>query len=129
MESLRFHPAARAELIDALVYLEAHRPGYGDKFAAEVEELIERIVQLPESGVPLSGYPPALAVRVFRSRTFRYALIVATVDGEQMVHAIAHQHRKPHSRESSIDVRPGSRRSVTPAQAQPRSSVGVNCLG
>lgn len=111
MESLRFHPAARAELIDALVYLEhrpvyprsgkpvgaleAHRPGYGDKFAAEVEELLERIVQLPESGVPLSGYPPALAVRVFRSRTFRYALIVATVDGEQMVYAIAHQHRKP----------------------------------
>jgi plasmid stabilization system protein ParE len=95
MDSLRFHPAARAELIEALVYLEEHRPGYGDKFAAEVEELIERIVQLPESGAPLSGYPPELDVRAFRSKTFRYALIVATLDGERMVHAIAHQHRSP----------------------------------
>lgn len=95
MDSLRFHPAARAELIEAIVWLEEHRPGYADKLAAEVEELLERIVQLPESGVPLSGHAPEFHVRGFRLRTFRYTLTVATVHGERTVIAVAHQHRRP----------------------------------
>jgi plasmid stabilization system protein ParE len=95
MDSLRFHPAARAELIEATVYLEEHRPGSGHEFANAVEELLKRIIQLPESGAPLSGYPPEFDVRAFRLRRFQYSLIVAVVDGRPMVEAVAHQRRRP----------------------------------
>ena len=95
MDSLRFHPAARAEFIEATVYLENHRPGYGLEFADAVEQLIERIIQLPESGAPLPGYPPELDVRAFKLRRFPYSLIVAVVDGTPMVEAVAHQSRRP----------------------------------
>lgn len=92
---LRFHRAARAELIEAITYYKAQRSGYGDKFAAEVEKLVERIVELPGSGAPRAGYPPDLDVHAYRLRTFPYSLIVANVDGERMVFAVAHERRKP----------------------------------
>jgi toxin ParE1/3/4 len=95
MDSLRWHPAARAEFIEATVYLERHRPGYGLEFAEAVEEMLERIIQLPESGTPLSGYPPEPHVRAFRLRRFPYSVIVAVVDGRPMVEAVAHQRRRP----------------------------------
>lgn len=37
----------------------------------------------------------AEAARSFRMNTFRYSLIVVTLDGEPMVYAVTHQHRKP----------------------------------
>lgn len=95
MARLRFHPAARAELIEAIVHVEAHRPGHGEALGAEVEELIERMIELPESGAPLSGYPPERDVRAFRLRKFPYSLILVVVHGERMVYAVAHQRRRP----------------------------------
>jgi plasmid stabilization system protein ParE len=95
MQPLRFHPAARAELIDVILQLEADRPGHGNKLLAELEGLLERIGELPRSGASLAGYPPELDVRVFPLRTFRYSLIVAAVDGGRVIHAFAHQRRRP----------------------------------
>ncbi len=95
MTELRFHPAARVELVEAVVYHEEQRPGYGDRFEAEVQEAVDRILQFPESGSPLKDYPPELEARAFRLQTLRYSLIVAVVDGEQLVSAVAHHSRKP----------------------------------
>jgi plasmid stabilization system protein ParE len=92
---LRFHPAARVELVEAIVYHEATRPGYGAEFEAEVDDLVARILEFPESGAPLPAYPPEFDVRAFRLPSFRYSLLVADVDGERMVYAVAHQHRRP----------------------------------
>ena len=95
MAELRFHPAARVELVEAIVYHEAARPGLGAKLEAEVDDLVARILELPESGAPLPAYAPELDVRAFRLPSFRYSLLVADVDGERMVYAVAHQHRRP----------------------------------
>jgi plasmid stabilization system protein ParE len=90
-----FHPAARAEAVAASVYLESERPGYGARFAMEFEELCGRLARHPKSGTPLPGYPRELDVRSYAMTTFRYSLIVAIIEGDPMVFAIAHQHRKP----------------------------------
>src|SRR5688572_6815418 len=95
MPGLSFHPAARAEAVAAAIYLEAERSGYGEKFEDELGHLGDRIINHPRSGSRLEGYPGELEVRSFRMQSFRYSLIVATVDGEPMVYAVAHQHRRP----------------------------------
>jgi plasmid stabilization system protein ParE len=94
-DEIRFHPAARAEVVAAAVYLESKRVGYGEKFDRELVALCERIVRHPNSGTPLDEQPDEFEIRSFRMTTFRYTLLVATVDGEPMVYAVAHQHRKP----------------------------------
>lgn len=95
MAGLGFHPAARVELVEAILYHEGRRPGYGSRFEAEVDEVVDRVGRFPESGSLLSNYPPELDVRAFPLRTFRYSLIVATVDDQRLVYAVAHQHRRP----------------------------------
>lgn len=95
MAELAFHPAARAEVVAAAVYLETERIGCGEKFDAELGDLCHQILRYPKGGSPLDEYPTRLEVRAFRMKTFRYSLIVATVEGEPIVYAVAHQHRKP----------------------------------
>jgi plasmid stabilization system protein ParE len=95
MRELTFHPAARVEAVAAAVYLEAERIGYGEKFEVELASLSDQILRHPKSGTSLPGYPAEFEVRAFRMKTFRYSLIVATVDGELLVYAVAHQHRRP----------------------------------
>ena len=94
MSQLAFHPAARKEAVKASLYLENARFGYGDKFEEELVRLSGHIVEHPNSGSPLDGYPADLDVRAYRMQTFRYSLIVAKIDGVPMVCAVAHQHRK-----------------------------------
>ena len=95
MSELRVHQAARIELVEAGIYYESQRPGYGQKFEAEFDTVLERVIQFPESGGRLPGYPPELEVRAFHFKTFRHALIVGAVEGVRMVYAVAHHHRRP----------------------------------
>jgi plasmid stabilization system protein ParE len=91
----RFHPDARAEYVDALVYIAERRPGYGEKFEAEVFAALERALQFPESGAQVQGYPENLNLRAFPLHVFRYSLMLAFEGDEAVVYAVAHQHRKP----------------------------------
>lgn len=95
MDDIHFHPAARAELIDAIVYHEQQRPGYGEKLVTEVEGVLERAARFPASGSLLPGYPPELSVHAWRLPTFRYSLIIADINGKLMVCAVAHERRRP----------------------------------
>lgn len=45
--TLRFHPDARAEYVDALLYLEKQRVGYGEKFENEVFATLDRALESP----------------------------------------------------------------------------------
>ena len=95
MAKLKFHPSARIELVEAIAYHERQRPGYGAKFESELDSVVERIVQLPQSGASLAGYPQELNIQAFHLATFRYSLIVANTAGEQTVYAVAHQRKRP----------------------------------
>ena len=95
MDDLPFHPAALREAVKASIYLEEARFGYSEKFENELDRLCARIVEHPKSGSHLEGYPPELDVRSYRMETFRYSLIVVAINGDPMVYAVAHQHRKP----------------------------------
>ena len=91
----RFHPEARVEYTDALVYLEDRRQGYGEKFEMEVFAALERALEFPGSGVRMPGYPEHVDIRAFPLRVFRYSLMIHFDGDEAVVYAVAHQHRKP----------------------------------
>jgi plasmid stabilization system protein ParE len=92
---LRFHPLARVEYADAMVYLEQHREGYGERFENEVDSTLQRIADFPQSGAVIPDCPPDVELRSFPLRVFQYSLIVGFFDHETVVYAVAHQHRKP----------------------------------
>ncbi len=91
----RFHPDARVEYVDALVYVEERRVGYGEKFETAVFAALERALQFPGSEAQVSGYPEGLNLRAFPLRVFRYSLMIAFEGDEAITYAVAHQHRKP----------------------------------
>jgi hypothetical protein len=64
------HPEAEAEYVDALLYLEEQRDGYGARFEAEVDATLARIRAFPQSGVLLTGYPRDVEARAFPLRRF-----------------------------------------------------------
>ncbi len=90
----RFHPEARVEYVEALVYLEERRSGYGEKFEGEVFAALEQAQLFPESGARMPGCLD-LPVRKFSLRAFRYDLMVGMEGDEMVVYAVVHRHRKP----------------------------------
>lgn len=83
------------EYVEAIVYHEDQREGYGAKFEEEVLNVIERIRVFPSSGALVPGYPEDVVVRAFSLRRFRYSLMVV-IEGEQpVIYAVVHQHRRP----------------------------------
>lgn len=94
VQKVRFHPAARLEYVEALVYLEDCRGGYGEMFEGEVFLTLEQVRQFPESGARLPTCLE-LPVRKFSLRRFRYDIIAGCHDGTIVVYAIAHRARKP----------------------------------
>ena len=95
MRRLLFHPEARAELVAAIRYHEAERPGYGAKFRDEARAVIERASELPGVGQRERGYPDGLDVRAFQFDLFPYAVIVVVEEDELLVDAVAHGRRFP----------------------------------
>lgn len=56
MTQPRLHPEAEVEYVEALLYLEAQREGYGERFEAEVDATLDRIRAFPLSGALVEGY-------------------------------------------------------------------------
>ena len=92
---LRFHPLARVEYVEALVYLEQRRAGYGERFETEVGALLDRIRQFPHSGTRVPGLPSGTDVHAFPLRVFRYTLMVGFDGDDAVIYALSHQHRRP----------------------------------
>ena len=90
---LRFHPDARLEYVDALVYIEGRRAGYGRKFEEEVESTLDLARSLPNAGRFLPGFPPEVSLRTFLVRRFPYSLIISASAADIIVYAVAHQRR------------------------------------
>lgn len=91
----REHPAARAELVDAVEWYEERRPGLGERLDTELMEHLAFARKWPDSA-PL--YPGRQRVPVIRRKgtdVFPYGIIYFVHDNAVVVVAYAHERRRP----------------------------------
>ena len=88
--TVRFLEIAEIELDEAINWYGEQAPGLGDAFLIEVLSAADRIVRFPEAWHPLGE-----GIRRCRLGRFPYGLIYALDDGDILVLAVAHLHRRP----------------------------------
>jgi plasmid stabilization system protein ParE len=92
---LRLHPAALAELDEAVAWHEERRTGWGSVLFEELSLRIGQAARFPRSGAPVMGFESKYDVRQYVLSRFKYVVITAHVSGEQVVVAVAHTSRQP----------------------------------
>lgn len=80
----------RSKLDQAISWYVSQAPGLGDAFLVEVLSAVERVLSYPEAWHPLDE-----GLRRCRLNRFPYGLIYAVENGDILVLAVAHLHRKP----------------------------------
>jgi len=86
----RFLEIAEIELDQAVNWYESQALGLGNAFLIEVLSAADRATRFPEAWHPLD-----VGVRRCRLSRFPYALIYTVEEGEILVLAVAHLHRRP----------------------------------
>ena len=87
---VQFLEIAEVELDQAIQWYAAQAPGLGDAFLIEALSAVERVAHFPEAWQQLGK-----DVRRCRLNRFPYGLIYAVEDGDILVLAVAHLHRRP----------------------------------
>jgi mRNA-degrading endonuclease RelE of RelBE toxin-antitoxin system len=88
--SCSFHPEARRELFEAVLYYDGIDLRLGNQFIQAVERTIDRIEQFPEAWASLS-----LNSRRCRVSNFPYGVVYQIMDNTITIVAVMHLHRKP----------------------------------
>lgn len=88
--TVRFLEIAQRELDEAVAYYNSQAPGLGDAFLLETVAAIDRISRFPRAWHPLGEN-----TRRCRLRRFPYGLIYHEEQGEVLIVAVAHSHRRP----------------------------------
>src|SRR5205085_6075986 len=88
--TVRFLEIAEIELDQAIHWYGAQAPGLGDAFLIGVMSAGDRIARFPEAWHPLGE-----GVRRCRLRRFPYGLIYTIDNGDILLLAVAHLHRRP----------------------------------
>jgi len=92
VKGTRFHPQARAELLEAVRFYRQESEGLGHAMAREVRSALVRITEFPESGSP--DDTGADLRRVFLDR-FPFTLVYRfRNDGVEVV-SVMHQRQRP----------------------------------
>ena len=86
----RFHPAARAELRDAVDHYDDIRIELGDQFTSIVDDALEHIVNNPHTGEPFDA-----GTRRYGLTRFPYSIIFLPDRSPIMIVAVPHQRRRP----------------------------------
>jgi plasmid stabilization system protein ParE len=89
--TVRFHPAARAELLEARRWYQARSPVAAMAFAQAVEVAVFRIAESPIH-FPIAEH----GTRRIALRRFPYNLFYRVGAKEVIVGAVAHQKRRPY---------------------------------
>ena len=92
MIGVGFHPAARAELLEAVAYYEDQAQGLGAQFAAETERVLSLLAESPGLGTPVPGQH---GMRRWPLRRFPYYVLYRAGSDALLVLAIAHERRRP----------------------------------
>ena len=90
MKPVVLHPEAETEIEEAADFLESRRPGYGERFRAEVADALAQIGSTPTSFSLYKGGP----VRRRLINPFGYAVYYLERDHAIHVLAVANQRRK-----------------------------------
>ncbi len=85
-----FLEPARDELEAAVNHYEAAREGLGEEFAQEVENTIQKIINLPQAWTRLTPN-----VRRCRTNRFPYGLVYTVREEEIIIVAVMHLRRRP----------------------------------
>jgi plasmid stabilization system protein ParE len=88
--TVRFLEIAEDELDQAVHWYAAQAPGLGNAFFIEVLSAADRVSRFPEAWHPLGG-----GIRRCRLARFPYGLIYTIDNGDILVLAVAHLHRRP----------------------------------
>ena len=87
---LRFTGAARRDVVDAHGWYIERNLELGDRFLAETESGVNRIMEHPDAWHSVGD-----GARRFSLNNFPYGIIYTVVDDEIIVVAVAHHSRKP----------------------------------
>jgi len=85
-----FHPHAETELENAENYYDQISEDLGNRFRAEIEMALSRIIRFPKAWQPLTK-----AVRRRRLINFPYGIVYRVKTNEIRVLAVMHLHREP----------------------------------
>ncbi|MFO1082005.1 MAG: type II toxin-antitoxin system RelE/ParE family toxin [Reyranellaceae bacterium] len=100
--TVRFVEPAEEELDHAIRWYGAQTRGLGEAFLMEVIAAARRIERFPEAWHPLGD-----GMRRCRLRRFPYGLIYLVKDGDVIVLAVAHLHRRPDYWRQRSGLKPG----------------------
>ena len=85
-----FHPEAELEVVDAAAYYESEVPGLGERFADEVERVVELLSEQPELGARIEG-----EIRHFVLQRFPFSVMYSATGNLLYILAVAHGSRSP----------------------------------
>lgn len=91
----REHPAARAELFDALVWYDDQQPGLGERLADEFVQGVRFIREWPDAAPPYQSRGWTPPIRAKGIGHFPYRIIFVVRGREAVVVAYAHERRRP----------------------------------
>ena len=94
--SVRFHPLATAEVVEAQLWYEDRVEGLGDRFLGSLRAATDRAARWPNAGTPTrtdaSSNVPERSVGV---SGFPYVVVYRATEGEVEVLAVHHERRRP----------------------------------
>ena len=85
-----FHPLARKELNEAMVYYNECQDGLGIQFTNEIYQTIQIILQFPQAWSPLSKN-----TRRCITKRLPYGIIYQVLENEEIIFAVMQLNRKP----------------------------------
>lgn len=85
-----FHPLARKELTETIVYYNECQKGLGIRFANEIYKTIQIILRFPQAWSPLSKN-----TRRCITKRFPYGIVYQALENEVIIIAIMQLNRKP----------------------------------
>jgi hypothetical protein len=85
-----FHPAAEAELNQAVDYYEECQKGLGVEFLKEIYRTVQNILSFPHAWLPLSAN-----TRRCLSKRFPYGVVYQSVGEEAFIIAVMNLSREP----------------------------------
>lgn len=90
MKTVKFHPDAEDEMIEAAAYYETQQSQLGRRFLASVQDTINRIVLNPRLYQAID-----LDVRRCLTKTFPFGVLFRELPDKVVIMAVMHLHRDP----------------------------------